>query len=71
MLSYTTYEYFLGGLHMKRWWCMNCDREVRLGKHGQCEDCGSEAVDMLSVDGELNALHSMADEDSEAAQARR
>jgi Zn finger protein HypA/HybF involved in hydrogenase expression len=35
---------------MKHWWCMGCDHEVRLGKHGQCEVCGSEAVDLLPTD---------------------
>lgn len=32
---------------MKHWWCMGCEIEVRLGKHGQCEVCGSEAVDFV------------------------
>ena len=35
---------------MKHWWCMGCEAEVRLGKHGQCEVCGSEAVDLLPED---------------------
>lgn len=33
---------------MKRWYCMQCEGEVKLGRHGQCEVCGSEAVDMIS-----------------------
>lgn len=32
---------------MKHWWCMGCETQVRLDKHGQCETCGSEAVDFL------------------------
>ena len=56
---------------MKRWWCMNCDREVRLGKHGQCEDCGSEAVDTLPADAELSHSFSAADGDTETVPARR
>ena len=56
---------------MKRWWCMNCDREIRLGKHGQCEDCGSEAVHMLPHEAELSHSFSTADEDSEAHSDRR
>lgn len=56
---------------MKRWWCMNCDMEVRLGKHGQCEVCGSEAVDMMPAESELNDSFSTADKDSETVSARR
>jgi hypothetical protein len=32
---------------MKLWWCANCQAKVRLGKHGRCEECESEAVDLL------------------------
>lgn len=32
---------------MKYWWCMGCETQVVLDKHGQCETCGSEAVDFL------------------------
>ena len=56
---------------MKRWWCMNCDREVRLGKHGQCEDCGSEAVDMLPAEAELSHSFSAVDGVSETAPTSR
>ena len=39
---------------MKNWWCMECQTEVALGRHGQCEVCGSEAVDPIPTEGELN-----------------
>jgi Zn finger protein HypA/HybF involved in hydrogenase expression len=55
---------------MKRWWCMNCDQEVQLGKHGQCEVCGSEAVDMLPMDSDLEPSCRAAGEESEAVPAR-
>ena len=32
---------------MKHWWCMGCQAEVKLSKHGRCEVCDSEAVDLL------------------------
>ena len=32
---------------MNHWWCMGCETQVRLDKHGQCETCGSEAVDFM------------------------
>jgi len=38
---------------MKHWWCAECEKEVGLGKHGRCECCESEAVDLLPEDGEL------------------
>ena len=41
---------------MKRWWCMNCDVEVKLGKHGQCEYCGSEAVHQLPMNSGVNPV---------------
>lgn len=34
---------------MKRWWCMGCQAEVKLSKHGRCEMCDSEAVDSFKV----------------------
>jgi hypothetical protein len=39
---------------MKLWWCVECQSNVRLGKHGKCETCESEAVDFISENGELN-----------------
>ena len=38
---------------MKRWWCMECQVEVELNKHGRCEICESEGVDLL-IEGELS-----------------
>jgi hypothetical protein len=43
---------------MKHWWCMECDAEVGLGKHGQCGTCGSEAVDLLLAEGESSLADS-------------
>jgi hypothetical protein len=39
---------------MKLWWCVECQAKVGLGKHGRCESCESEAVDLLSDNSELN-----------------
>ena len=47
---------------MKRWYCMQCEAEVKLGKHGQCEVCGSEAVDLISASEPLNNAISMSSE---------
>lgn len=41
---------------MRHWWCMNCDAEVKLGKHGRCECCGSEAVHSVPVNSEANRV---------------
>ena len=38
---------------MKLWWCVECQAKVGLGKHGRCEKCESEAVDLLPDNGEL------------------
>jgi Zn finger protein HypA/HybF involved in hydrogenase expression len=35
---------------MRHWWCMGCQAEVKLDKHGRCETCESEAVDLLYTD---------------------
>ena len=55
---------------MKLWWCMECQAKVGLGKHGRCEVCESEAVDLLPEDGELNHPVSAAHEDSETSLAQ-
>jgi hypothetical protein len=39
---------------MKYWWCAECEAEVGLDRHGRCGSCGSEAVDMMSSEGDLN-----------------
>jgi hypothetical protein len=49
---------------MKHWWCMGCDTEVRLGKHGQCEVCGSEAVDLVGNDEGVSGSSSTRKRDS-------
>jgi rRNA maturation endonuclease Nob1 len=54
---------------MKHWWCMGCETEVRLGKHGQCEVCGSEAVDLVSIDEEVSSSVSAHKSDSGPAVA--
>jgi hypothetical protein len=54
---------------MKHWWCMECQTEVRLGKHGQCEICESEAVDLLPADDDLNRSVSATDKEKEPALA--
>jgi hypothetical protein len=32
---------------MERWWCMDCKTPVTLDKHGRCDVCESEAVDLI------------------------
>lgn len=31
---------------MKPWWCFDCERMVNLDRHGRCEFCQSDAVDI-------------------------
>jgi len=39
---------------MKHWWCAGCEEEVGLDRHGRCGNCGSEAVDLVPDQSELN-----------------
>ena len=52
---------------MKHWFCAECECEVGLGKHGQCEVCGSEAVDLLPDPSELSRPVSMKIAESDSA----
>jgi rRNA maturation endonuclease Nob1 len=54
---------------MKHWWCMGCETEVRLGKHGQCEVCGSEAVDFLAGAEDLSPSGSVRKAEKKRVQA--
>jgi rRNA maturation endonuclease Nob1 len=54
---------------MKLWWCVECQAKVELGKHGRCGMCGSEAVDLLPEDGELNRSASAVPTVSDSASA--
>jgi hypothetical protein len=45
---------------MKLWWCVECQARVGLGKHGRCEICESEAVDLLPDEDDVNRSDSMA-----------
>jgi hypothetical protein len=54
---------------MKHWWCMECKAKVGLDKHGRCEICESEAVDLLFTYGELNHPVSTTPTDSDPAPA--
>jgi Zn finger protein HypA/HybF involved in hydrogenase expression len=38
---------------MKSWWCMECEGLVKLDRHGRCENCDSEAVDLAQPLGDL------------------
>lgn len=49
---------------MKHWWCAGCEAEVGLDRHGRCGICGSEAVDLVYSDSELNRPVSAAVTDS-------
>jgi rRNA maturation endonuclease Nob1 len=51
---------------MKHWWCMGCETEVKLGKHGQCEVCGSEAVDLLFAENDVSCSISASNTDCKA-----
>jgi hypothetical protein len=55
---------------MKHWWCAGCEEEVGLDRHGRCGNCGSEAVDMVTVQDELNRPVSATAKDSDLVQAR-
>ena len=54
---------------MNYWWCAECQANVKLGKHGRCEVCESEAVDRLSNDHELTQPVSVAETDADRALA--
>jgi hypothetical protein len=56
-------------MHMKHWWCMECQAKVVLDKHGRCEICESEAVDLLFSEGELNRPVSIIPTDSDPSPA--
>jgi hypothetical protein len=55
---------------MKHWWCAGCEAEVGLDRHGRCGNCGSEVVDMVPAQDELNRPVSAAATDSDLTQAR-
>ncbi len=55
---------------MKYWWCMECQTEVQLDKHGRCETCESEAVDLLPKEGESANTISTAAMEADSRQAR-
>jgi hypothetical protein len=55
---------------MENWWCVECDAEVGLNKHGQCGECGSESVYLLGPEKGLNSSLSVASEKSEAGPDR-
>jgi rRNA maturation endonuclease Nob1 len=44
---------------MKLWWCMGCQGEVKLDKHGRCEICESEAVVLIAPRNEVTGSVSM------------
>lgn len=54
---------------MKHWYCAECETEVALGKHGQCEYCGSEAVDLLLPEGQISSSDSDTENASGSAPA--
>ena len=55
---------------MKHWWCAECDAEVGLDRHGRCGICGSEAVELVPSQSELNRPVSAAATSSDPALAR-
>jgi hypothetical protein len=55
---------------MKLWWCMECQAKVGLNKHGRCEICDSEGVDLVITEGEVNRSVSTTPADSDPAPAR-
>jgi Zn finger protein HypA/HybF involved in hydrogenase expression len=56
-------------MHIKYWWCMECQVEVGLDKHGRCEVCESEAVDLLFADDDLSRPVSVISTDSNPSPA--
>jgi hypothetical protein len=54
---------------MKHWWCMECQVEVELNKHGRCGICESEGVDLLSAEGELSSTVSDTPTDTQSVSA--
>ena len=54
---------------MKRWWCMGCQAQVALNKHGRCEVCESEAVDLIEPKNELIGSVSTKAKEAETAPA--
>jgi rRNA maturation endonuclease Nob1 len=52
---------------MKRWFCMGCQKVVKLDKHGRCEICESEAVDLLFTEEQVNSPVSVVNNDSESS----
>jgi hypothetical protein len=48
---------------------MGCQKVVKLNKHGRCEICESEAVDLLFTEGEVNSSVSTTTSDSESKSA--
>ncbi len=52
---------------MKLWWCMECQTEVELNKHGRCGVCNSESVDLVFTENELKYSVSIASKDSDTA----
>jgi hypothetical protein len=55
---------------MKHWWCAGCEAEVGLDKHGRCGNCGSEAVDLVPAENELNRPVSANPKDTDLVQTR-
>lgn len=35
------------------WWCVDCRKLTELNKHGYCARCGSDAVDIVSMQATL------------------
>ncbi|HEV2340920.1 MAG TPA: hypothetical protein VGS15_03875 [Candidatus Acidoferrales bacterium] len=31
----------------RKWWCADCRVPINLDRHGRCDSCGSDAVDMM------------------------
>jgi Zn finger protein HypA/HybF involved in hydrogenase expression len=54
---------------MKLWWCADCQAQVGLGKHGRCEKCESEAVNLLPGHEELKRFESASNIVSDLASA--
>jgi hypothetical protein len=53
MHSYNKLSFIGRDEMMRRWFCMDCRTKVGLDKHGRCEHCDSEAVDLVETPSEL------------------
>lgn len=45
------------------YWCCDCNHPVELDRHGRCDSCGSDAVDILSRIPKVTTISTQAEAD--------